>query len=65
MCYGEKYTDTSGENHPNAFVMVNYKITYRQKESYTIGTEVMMSYDDSSCHILSHEETTVCYSAYR
>ena len=65
MCYGEKYTDTRGEDHPNAVVMVNYKITYRQKESYTIGTQVMITNDDSSCHILHHEQTTVCYSPYR
>ena len=64
MCYGEKYTDPSGEDNPNAVVMVNYKVTYRQKESYTIGTQVMMNNDDGSCHLQSHEQTTVCYSPY-
>ena len=64
MCYGSSYTDPSGEDHPRAVVMVNYKMIYRLKESYTVGTQVLISFDDNSCHILSHEQTKLCYSVY-
>ena len=64
MCYGSPFTDASGEDHPNAIVLTNYKITYRRKKSYTIGTQIVTELDDGSCHILPHQDVTTCYSEY-
>ena len=64
MCTGAHFTDSTGEDHPSAVVLTNYKVTYRKKESYTIGTSVVIDSDDGSCHILPHEQMTTCYSVY-
>ena len=62
QCVMDRHTQI--QDHPRAVVMVNYKIIYRLKESYTVGTQVLISFDDNSCHILSHEQTKLCYSVY-